>query len=51
MNTLKAIATQVWLWTLLLGLVGGSYLGYHVGLVSGYDRALDALETVTKNPQ
>jgi ABC-type nitrate/sulfonate/bicarbonate transport system permease component len=38
-------------WCLLVGIAIGVYIGYHVGLVTGYERALEAINNITKIPQ
>ena len=45
-----AMLKQPWFWTLFIGLALGIYVGYHAGLVTGYERALEALQNVTKVP-
>ena len=44
------ILKQPWFWALLGGLAVGVYVGYHAGLVTGYEQALEALKNVTKIP-
>ena len=40
------ILRSMWFWTFIIGLGMGMYAGYHVGLVSGYEEALNALKRV-----
>ena len=35
-----------WFWAFLIGLAMGAYAGYHAGLVSGYEEALEALKRI-----
>jgi len=40
------ILKSSWFWAFVVGVIIGLYAGYHAGLVSGYEHALDALKRI-----
>lgn len=44
MNFIK----QPWIWTFVIGIALGIYMGYHAGVVHGYEQALSLLKGMTR---
>ena len=40
------ILRKIWFWTFVIGMLIGLYLGYQVGTIRGYERAIQMIQTV-----